>query len=148
VLLLNGDSWVDIDLSDFGDTHHRCRARASLVLAHVADAARYGKVETDSKGRVVCFEEKQPDRGDGWINGGIYLLDRRLIEAIPTGRSMSLEREKLPAWVRHPGLHGFRCGGPFLDIGTPESYARAEAFLMGCGMGRRPPAARMAASWY
>ena len=129
VLLLNGDSFCDIDLTGFYDFRRRHAAEASLVLARVRDAARFGRVRVGPAGRVRHFEEKGSTAGGGWINAGIYLFDRRLLEALPPGRPASLERDVLPAWAEGGRLYGFRCRGRFLDIGTPESYAEAECFF-------------------
>jgi NDP-sugar pyrophosphorylase family protein len=60
------------------------------------------------------------------VNSGIYLLDRRLLAAIPSRRMVSLEREVLPGVKRLYAMKGIY---PFIDLGTPESYARAEAFF-------------------
>ena len=53
-----------------------------------------------------------------------------LLEALPPGQSLSLEREWLPRWIASERVLGFKCTGPFLDIGTPESYAAAESFFV------------------
>jgi NDP-sugar pyrophosphorylase family protein len=127
VLLLNGDSYVEADLSAFLAFHRRRPTAASLVMANVTDAARYGRLEVAPDGRVLRFREKD-SAGPGWINAGAYLLDRRLVESIPAGRAVSLEREMLPRWLAGAGLAAFP-GRRFLDIGTPESYAEAEAFF-------------------
>jgi NDP-sugar pyrophosphorylase family protein len=126
VLLLNGDSYCDVDLSAFLRSH---RGGASLVLAHAADVSRFGQVRVGPGGRVVHFGEKRMARGPGWINAGIYLFDRALVESIPPHRPASLERDLLPGWVADGHVRAFRCGGRFLDIGTPESYAQAESFF-------------------
>jgi NDP-sugar pyrophosphorylase family protein len=129
VLLLNGDSYCDVALGAFHQFHRRRASSASLVLARVRDASRFGQVRLMGSERVRRFEEKGAAGGAGWINAGIYLLDRALLEAIPAGRPASLERDLLPAWVAGGGVHGFRSAGRFLDIGTPESYAEAEDFF-------------------
>ncbi len=129
VLLLNGDSYCPVDLPALADCHRRRGADLSLVLTCVADAGRFGSVATDPEGRVTDFREKQPGAGPGWINAGIYLLETDLVQDIPPGRAVSLEQEMLPGWVRDRAVYGQRCEGPFLDIGTPESYATAAAFL-------------------
>jgi NDP-sugar pyrophosphorylase family protein len=59
------------------------------------------------------------------MSAGIYLLQRAVLEGIPTGRPVSIEKEVFPAWIGH-GLNAFRTTGKFLDIGTPESYAVAQ----------------------
>src|SRR4051812_33523420 len=126
VLLLNGDSYCDVDLGAFPPAH---RGGVSMVLARVPDASRFGRVRARRDGRIILFEEKGAAGGPGWVNAGIYLLDRSLIEEIPAGRPASLERDLLPAWVAARRARGFPCGGRFLDIGTPQSYAEAEDFF-------------------
>jgi NDP-sugar pyrophosphorylase family protein len=129
ILLLNGDSYCDADLGALRRCHQREAADASMVLVRVPDASRFGGVRLAENGRVVRFEEKAAARGDGWINAGVYFLERSLIQAIPPGGQVSLERDLLPWWVRSRRVYGLRCGGRFLDIGTPESYAEAERFF-------------------
>ncbi len=127
-LLLNGDSYCEAPLADFRDCHARRAADASLVLTHLEDCSSFGRVCVTSDGRVLRFEEKPQAGGPGWINAGIYLIQRALIETIPPDRPVSLERDLFPEWVGR-GLWAFPSGGRFLDIGTPDSYGRAEAFF-------------------
>jgi NDP-sugar pyrophosphorylase family protein len=129
VLVLNGDSYCDLALVDLWDFHQRQRADGSLALSWVTDTSRFGKVQTAPDGRVQRFEEKQAAGGAGWINAGVYLLNRALIEEIPPDRPLSLERDLFPVWIAGKRMYGFRSQTRFLDIGTPESYAEAEAFL-------------------
>jgi NDP-sugar pyrophosphorylase family protein len=129
VLVMNGDSYCDVALPDFADFHRRQAAEVSLVLARVEDGARFGSVRLTPEGRVLRFEEKQAGAGASWINAGVYLLDRALVDEIPAGRPVSLEREMFPAWAGRGRCHGYRSAGRFLDIGTPASYAEAEAFF-------------------
>jgi NDP-sugar pyrophosphorylase family protein len=91
-------------------------------------------VEVDTAGRIQTFREKQGLRQPGWINAGVYLLARPLLEALPTDRPISLEREAFPAWLAG-GLGGFARQAAFLDVGTPESFAQAEMFLAAVGTG-------------
>ena len=100
-----------------------------MALTHVDDAGRFGRVETTAQGRVTAFVEKQSPGGPGWINAGVYLLERQIIEEIPTGRPVSLEREMLPAWIENKSVYGHRRARPFLDVGTPESFLNATAFM-------------------
>jgi D-glycero-alpha-D-manno-heptose 1-phosphate guanylyltransferase len=128
VLLLNGDSYCDVALHEFWAFHGREQALVSLALSERADTARFGKVRV-IENRIDRFEEKQASRGAGWINAGVYLIDRAAIEEMPRGRAVSLEREMFPVWAARGCLRGFRGTGKFLDIGTPESYAEAETFF-------------------
>jgi D-glycero-alpha-D-manno-heptose 1-phosphate guanylyltransferase len=128
VLLLNGDSYCDVALADFWNFHRRQNAAGSLVLNWMTDTARFGTVQV-TEHRIERFEEKREASGPGWINAGIYLVERQLIEEIPTGLPVSLEREMFPVWAGRHCLAGFRCEGRFLDIGTPQSYVAAETFF-------------------
>lgn len=128
VLVMNGDSYCDANLADFWTFHCQRHADASILLAEVGEADRYGQVRVDDQQRVAAFVEKGASAGPGWINAGIYLIARRLLESIPPGKAVSLEREVFPGWVA-ARFYGHRCRARFLDIGTPESYALAEAFL-------------------
>jgi NDP-sugar pyrophosphorylase family protein len=127
VLVTNGDSYCHADARMLWSAHGASGAAATVLLAHVPDAGRYGRVTIDEAGRVLTFSEKTAP-GPGWINAGVYVLSRLVLDAIPTGRAVSLEREVLPAWIGR-GLHGHATDGAFLDIGTPQSYAAAGAFL-------------------
>lgn len=130
VLLMNGDSYCGADLAAFADFHAARRADISMVAATVPDGARFGKVRLDSDSRIIRFDEKQADAGAGWINAGIYLFDARLVDDIPPERPVSFEREMIPSWMADgKRVAGYCCDGVFLDIGTPESYAEAEAFF-------------------
>jgi NDP-sugar pyrophosphorylase family protein len=127
-LVLNGDSYVDVPLVEFVAGHQASGFPGSLLLTWVEDASRFGTVETDAAGRLLAFREKQGLAQPGWINAGIYLLARQLIEDLPAEQPVSLERDAFPRWLAN-GLGGYARRAPFLDVGTPESFARAEEFL-------------------
>jgi len=128
VLLMNGDSYCDVDLSAFLDSHRVQRAQISMVVSRVADTSRFGRVNLDPGGRVAGFEEKGAS-GAGWINAGIYLLELPVIARIPPGRPVSLERDVLRFATGQAGFRAFGSRGKFLDIGTPESFQEAEEFF-------------------
>jgi D-glycero-alpha-D-manno-heptose 1-phosphate guanylyltransferase len=126
LLVLNGDSCCDLDLADFAAEHERRRAETSLALVHTADTARFGRVRLDDSGHITQFEEKQTAGDPGWINAGAYFLERNVIADISAA---SLERDVFPRLAAQRRLWGHCTAGELLDIGTPESYARAEAFF-------------------
>jgi NDP-sugar pyrophosphorylase family protein len=130
VLVMNGDSYVDADLSAYLKWYFKNETEAALLLTKVADASRYGKVEVDIKNCVISFEEKKEDADAGYINAGVYILKKHLLERIPSARPFSLEREFFPSLIGK-GLFGYLCETELLDIGTPESYAKAERFFSG-----------------
>jgi NDP-sugar pyrophosphorylase family protein len=125
VLAMNGDSFCETDLVAFWRSHRERKAVGSMVVREVAETSQSGRVGYDANGVVTSFVEKGASAGAGWINAGIYLLGRALLEGIPAGRAVSLEREVFPAWIGR-GLCAFPTAGKFLDIGTPETYAAAQ----------------------
>ena len=132
VLVMNGDSYCDADLNAFR-AWHDARRLQRLASIDLGPGNRPVRTSPDRRlGHVTCFEEKGGVAGPGWINAGIYLIDRDLLQSIPAGRSVSLEREVFPGWIGR-NLHGFSSPGKFLDIGTPESYALTDGFFGGVG---------------
>lgn len=129
ILLMNGDSHCGLDIDYLWRQHRRTRAELTMALAQVDDASRFGLVQMDGDDRVTGFIEKRATAGPGWINAGVYLLDREWIAEIPAGQPSSLERDWLPRWIERGRMFGHRSAGSFVDIGTPESYADAERFF-------------------
>jgi D-glycero-alpha-D-manno-heptose 1-phosphate guanylyltransferase len=128
VLVLNGDSFCGIDLKSYVRWHGEHRAAASIVLTRVLRSERYGSVKLDQEARITNFSEKQQCIGPGWINAGIYMLDRQLLAGIPEEVNVSLEHEVFPRWTGR-GLYGYYSPAHFLDIGTPEDFSNAEQFF-------------------
>lgn len=92
------------------------------------DCSRYGSVISDDNGMVVSFSEKSALPGSGLINAGIYLLERKIADAIEKDQMVSLEKDIFPNLVGK-GLSSVVGDSYFVDIGTPESYASAEKIL-------------------
>ena len=120
--VLNGDVLTDMDLTAEREQHERTGARATLCLIAVDDTASYGVVPTNDDLSVEAFLEKSPGPAPtNRINAGAYLLEREVIETIPSGRAVSIEREIFPTLVGD-GLFGYMAAGYWVDIGTPERY--------------------------
>ena len=127
LLILNGDSYCRFEPAQMQRLHRERAAQATIWLQRHADAPRYGSVELDAQGRILRFLEKGQN-GHSLFSCGVYLIERRAIDAIPAGRAVSLEREVFPA-LAGGGLYGVVGEGTFLDIGTPESLAKADTLL-------------------
>jgi len=123
-LALNGDVLTDLDLSALLAAHADRGARATLGLHPVEDASAYGLVSTGANGAVLEFLEKTGERAPAEINAGMYVLDRSVLDLIPAGEKVSIERDVFPRLVGD-GLHGLRLDGYWMDIGTPERYLQA-----------------------
>jgi len=128
LIAMNGDSFCDVNLADLWAWHRERKAKTTLVLTSMTNTARYGRVSLSADGKISGFEEKGSTRGAGLVNAGIYMLYSEMVHAIPTGRVVSLEHEVFPSWVGQ-WLYGYQSRGRFLDIGTPESYAQADALF-------------------
>ena len=124
-LVINGDVLTDMDLTAELEQHERTGAACTLALIEVDDVASYGVVPTGDDGRVLEFREKSPGPAPtNRINAGAYVLERSVVELIPTGRAVSFEREVFPQMVGD-GLYGWLGQGYWIDIGTPERYLEA-----------------------
>src|SRR4029453_72825 len=122
-LMLNGDVLTDIDLSAQIARHEATGARGTLALVPVADPTAYGLVRLHADGSVKEVVEKpSADEIDtNLISAGAYVLERDVVDLIPPGRNVSIEREIWPQLVGD-GLYGFPADAYWLDIGTPDRY--------------------------
>lgn len=128
VLVLNGDSYTSADLRAFVEWHRAKEARCSLLLTRKPDAREYGRVDVSASGLVTGFHEKGTFSEPSWVNAGVYLFERSLVAELPSGESLSLERDLFPALASHC-LYGHKSGGTFLDMGTPERLAVAQRYF-------------------
>ena len=124
-LVMNGDSFLEMDFCRLIEFHRAHAGLASMAVLRVPNATRYGTVEMDTNGRVIRFAEKTGDDAPGLINAGVYVFNRGLFEHIPDGPA-SLERDVFPKLLDY-GIHALEQHGMFIDIGTPEDYARAQS---------------------
>ena len=123
-LVMNGDSFLEIDFRQLIQFHRAHGGLVSMAVLRVQNATRYGTVKVDAGGRVVGFAEKTGGDSPGLINAGVYVFNRRVFEHIPDGPA-SLERDVFPHLFDH-GMYALERHGMFIDIGTPEDYARAQ----------------------
>lgn len=120
VLVMNGDSFVNLDISAFLKFHSKKKAVFSLALVTLNDTGRYGRIEIDAEGRVVAFKEKQGN-GPGYVNSGVYLIARNVLDIFPTSGSVSLENDILPELVGKD-MFALPSSVFFIDIGVPDDY--------------------------
>lgn len=131
-LLLNGDTLFPINLMDL--PLHTGDALATLALRRTAPGDRYGKVEIDGAGQVTGFAARAPGN-PGPINGGIYCLDKGILDHIGEG-PVSLEGEVFVQLAAERRIRGALYDAPFIDIGVPEDLSRAQHEIP--AMARRP----------
>jgi mannose-1-phosphate guanylyltransferase len=125
VVVLNGDILSGHDLPAQVDLHRKKEAAVTLHLVPVEDPSRYGCVPTDAAGRVTAFLEKTPNPVTNQINAGCYVFRRSVIDQIPAGQVVSVERETFPALIADGSLVlGYAEDAYWLDVGTPQAFVR------------------------
>jgi mannose-1-phosphate guanylyltransferase len=131
VAVLNGDVVTDIDLAELSKAHTDSGADATIGLFSVKDTRPFGLVSLDSQDNIVGFEEKsEKSLGPGWINAGVYILNQSVIEMIPGGRAVSLEREVFPLLASRMKLKGWKHSGFWYDIGKIPDYVTTNLELL------------------
>jgi NDP-sugar pyrophosphorylase family protein len=129
-LVCNGDVLTDLDVSALVRFHEDRQAEATIALTRVDDPSAFGVVPTDADGRVLRFVEKPPpgEAPTDWINAGTYVLEPSILDDIPSGRAVSIERETFPGLLARGGrLYALASPAYWLDIGTPAKYLEANA---------------------
>jgi NDP-sugar pyrophosphorylase family protein len=126
-VVMNGDSFLDADFGKLVDFRRLHKSLVSLAIVQVENAGRYGTVSVGPDMRVIGFNEKTGISAAGLINAGIYVFDRTIFDYISDGPS-SLERDVFPR-ILERGIYALQQEGLFIDIGTPEDYARARTLF-------------------
>ncbi|MGA3014282.1 MAG: nucleotidyltransferase family protein [Bacteroidales bacterium] len=126
VFAMNGDSMFRIDLQAMLNHHLKSEADLTMALRFLDDTSRFGTVKIDSTRKVTGFVEKQQDSGEGYINGGIYLINKRFLTSTTFGKKFSIEKDCFEKCYKNSGLYGYPAKGYFLDIGVPEDYMTAQ----------------------
>ncbi|MFI8293994.1 NDP-sugar synthase [Streptomyces sp. ms191] len=139
VLIFNGDILTGLDIGALVATHESSGADVSLHLTRVDDPRAFGLVPTDATGRVTAFLEKPQTPEEivtDQINAGAYVFRRSVIDTIPAGRPVSVERETFPELLATGAhLQGMVDSTYWLDLGTPQAFVRGSADLV---LGRAP----------
>ena len=131
VMIFNGDVVSGLDLGALLGTHAENDADVTLHLVKVADPRAFGSVPTGSDGRVQAFLEKTDDPPTDQINAGCYVFRRGVLEAIPAGRVVSVERETFPGLLAAGArVFGHVDASYWLDLGTPAAFIRGSADLV------------------
>ncbi|MFC9612137.1 MULTISPECIES: sugar phosphate nucleotidyltransferase [unclassified Streptomyces] len=134
VLVCNGDILTGLDTRALIDRHREREADVTLHLSRVDDPSAFGLVPTDADGCVLAFTEKPQTPEEivtDQINAGSYVFRRSVIDSIPAGRPVSVERETFPGLLAAGAyLHGMVEDSYWLDLGRPEAFVQASADLV------------------
>lgn len=127
ILVLNGDSFFDVDLNKFFNQHASFHSDCSLALREVDNAARYGTIKLGDMGVVKAFREKTNEEAPGTINGGVYIIKKEIfLNKTEANIPFSIEKDFYEQRINELNIFGFTHNGYFIDIGIPEDYARAQ----------------------
>lgn len=127
VLVLNGDSFFDVNLNKYFNQHSTFHSDCTLALRKVDNAARYGTIQLGNMNVIKKFKEKDSVEKEGLINGGVYILNKELFLTKTTANSsFSIEKDFYETKINELTIFGFEYDGYFIDIGIPEDYTKAQ----------------------
>lgn len=129
LLVLNGDSYYGIDMAAVFRYHTELHGDVTIALKQLDECSRFGTVSVQDD-RIVSFREKGVS-GSGYINSGIYVVNRRIVKAMPVGETFSFETDVLEKIVTTKLVLPYFSNAYFIDIGTPDDYRRAELDFKG-----------------
>ncbi|HJR77974.1 MAG TPA: nucleotidyltransferase family protein [Nitrospiraceae bacterium] len=127
VFVLNGDTFAQIDYRRMLSQQQETATSMTMAVKYVEDVSRYGRVEI-CRGQVKSLEF-DGSLGGGYINAGVYLLPRRILEHDDLPEIFSFERDFLAPRIQHVRPRAFVMSGYFIDIGVPRDYQRAQKEL-------------------
>ncbi len=127
VLVLNGDSFFDVDIQTHYTHHLSKQSDCTLALRKVENAARYGTIILGNSGIIESFKEKDNVEKEGLINGGVYIINRELfLNKTAPNIAFSIEKDFYEKRINEINIFGFEYDGYFIDIGIPEDYKKAQ----------------------
>jgi mannose-1-phosphate guanylyltransferase len=131
-VVVNGDVLTDLDLGKLVAFHEEHGGEGTIALHEVEDPSAFGVVPTDEAGRVLAFVEKPPrdEAPTNLINAGTYVFEPTVLDRIPSGRKVSIERETFPAMVDDGVLYAMSGDTYWIDTGTPVKYLQAQTDLL------------------
>ena len=131
-LVLNGDTFIEVDLNEFTNFHRKSQSEWTFALFRISDSDRYMGMDINSDGKILSLQSTADDV-NGLANGGVYLIEPSSLDRLEwkVGDSFSLEDQLLSDFLSSGGdLFGMECSGKFIDIGVPEDYHHAAKILI------------------
>ena len=127
ILVLNGDSFFDVNLTHYYNQHNTYKSNCSLALRKVENASRYGTINLGDRNAILGFKEKDGIDNVGLINGGVYILNQDVfLNKTPIAQAFSIEKDFFETRINELNMFGFEYNGYFIDIGIPEDFHKAQ----------------------
>ena len=127
-MVLNGDSFIEINISEYIQWFRLSKNNISLVVTKINNSERYGIVNIDENGLITSFKEKNNQSITNIINAGVYLFKKDIYNFSSYDDEFSLEFEFFPSLIEQ-GISTYHCQGKFIDIGTEKSYKKSKSFF-------------------
>lgn len=124
IMVLNGDTYFDINFKEFEHYHKNMKSDYTLALRKVEDVSRYGAVEFDSNNKIIGFTPKGENSESNYINGGIYIMKKCIIDKLEVNKFISLENDIISVILNERNMFGYKSKDYFIDIGIPEDYKK------------------------
>jgi mannose-1-phosphate guanylyltransferase len=132
-LVLNGDVFSDINYTEMLKFHKANKSVATIALTHVEDPTKFGVVETDKKGKIKSFTEKPKlhEVKSHWINAGVYILEPKVLDYIPTDELYMFEKGVFPAMLNNAEpMYAYAGHEYWIDMGTPTQYLQLNGDIL------------------
>jgi len=129
VLILNGDSRIIFHFLLLFEFHEDYRADMSILLSSATKGNDYGNVVLKDENRITEFSEKPSESTFAFVNAGVYVINRALLNSLQPDKQYSLEKTCLPSWIHSHRIFGMVTDKPVCDIGTPERYINSQTIL-------------------
>lgn len=126
--VFNGDTIFRIRLDSLAAFHHMSGAECTIALKSMVSVSRYGEVKLNKDYSIASFSEKGSD-GEGLINGGVYIINKRLFEENNNPEIFSFEDDYLGVRYKERRIYGVKQSGYFIDIGVPDDYKKVQEEL-------------------
>lgn len=123
-LVAYADNLTNADLTALVSAHDPSEAVLTMALFEASEPSRCGIAEVDARDRIVGFVEKPAHPVSNLANAGLYVADARLFAELPPGDPCDFGHDVLPRLVGR--MRGWRLREPLIDVGTWESYTRAQ----------------------
>lgn len=129
VIVVNGDTLLpNANTRTIMENHRRTGADLTMAVVSIRSPGRYGTVVFKPAGQITVFLEKA-NRTSGYVNGGVYVINRSVLALIPAGCEQSLETDIFPRLAAAGGLFAAPTQPPLLDMGTPDGLRDLNEFL-------------------
>lgn len=127
-LAMNGDSYIDVDITACADEHFSLHSQATILCQEMTNSGRFGSIQFHPKTKkLLSFAEKEKQTSN-YINAGIYFFNKEVFKDFPKKTCLSLEKEIFPNFSPNT-VHCISRQAKFIDIGTPSSYTEAQSFF-------------------